>query len=141
MKTLVEREAELIAKYPQIVKGSMRDIDPDETSEYYNKRTVQIICKTDGCSNKRRIATSDLHQVENCDHCVRTARLSRRRQARADRKAALKALEAAKPQEKPTEALPVTTDVKPDSVDSITPPEAVAEAAPKPTKAKKPAKK
>lgn len=95
MKTIQEREAELSVTHTHIIAGTMRDIDPDTESEFYNKRTVQIQCQTPNCKAKRRIATSDLHQVHNCEQCVRRERLARRRQARAERKAVKDAAKAA----------------------------------------------
>ena len=95
MKTIQEREAELKVTHKHIIAGTMRDIDTDSESEFYNKRTVQIQCQTPNCKSKRRIATSDLHQVHNCEQCVRRERLARRRQARAERSAAKKAAKEA----------------------------------------------
>ncbi len=128
MKSLQELEAELIVRYPAIIPGSMRDIDPDETSMYHNKRTVQINCATEGCNHKRRIATSDLHQVAHCESCIRTARLKRRRDARAAH-AAQKAQNTAdsiettkKPKErassgkKPTKSKPKVTETPVETV-------------------------
>jgi hypothetical protein len=84
------REAEekaLIAKYPdqRIVKGSLQDVAGK--GEFAQKRSIEIECQRCHDEKKektvRRIATSDLHQVKNCDPCVKEIRLERRKEARA----------------------------------------------------------
>lgn len=74
-------EAVLAARYPdqKIVKGSLRDAG--ETDGFGNKRTVEIVCQGDG-KTKRRIATSDLHQVKYCESWIKKVRLDRRKEQR-----------------------------------------------------------
>lgn len=54
-------EAELIAKYPHVVEGSL-DFDAS-----VNKQFVQIACTHPGCGSHRKTFTSDLFQVSMCD--------------------------------------------------------------------------
>lgn len=94
---LKEEEARLRKAYPNIVVGSLCNIgaDPGKNPIWAHKRTVEIKCATPGCKNTRRIATSDLHQVEFCEDCTRAQRLERRRNSR--KKAAKAAARAKKP--------------------------------------------
>ena len=94
------KEDILMAKYPKvtydvntgklvvdksksrIVKGSIQDISTDPKSPHYQKVTVVVTCAYPGCVNRRRIATSDLHQVIFCEEHTLSVRQERRRKAR-----------------------------------------------------------
>jgi len=78
-------EAKLVKKYPKqkIVKGSLRDAG--ELPEFGQKRTIEIVCQGDG-KTKRRIATSDLHQVMYSEDYIKTLRLERRKELRASKR-------------------------------------------------------
>lgn len=82
-----DREAEeaiLIKKYTEqrIVRGTLRDAG--EVPQFGQKRSVEIICQGDG-KTKRRIATSDLHQVKYSEDYIKKIRLKRRKELRADK--------------------------------------------------------
>lgn len=121
-------EARLGKKYPKqkIVKGSLRDAG--EVPEFGQKRTIEIVCQGDG-KTKRRIATSDLHQVKYSAEYMKGLRLQRRKKARsADKPAKPKATDkrgrAAKP------AKPVATRTrKPKAAPAVTAPQPEVEAA------------
>lgn len=75
-KKQFDREAEealLMKKYPSqnIVRGSLRN--SGEVAEFGNKRTIEIVCQGDK-RTKRRIATSDLHQVKYSREYLKTLR-------------------------------------------------------------------
>lgn len=90
---LSERDAEICKKYKRVTPNS---IQRDESGHHAGKLTVEITCKTPDCGAKRRVATSDLFQVEHCEECVMKARLARRRRkAKMKRSDAKKAKEAA----------------------------------------------
>jgi hypothetical protein len=78
-------ETEWREDYPNIVKGSLRNIgdDPDHRKLWKAKRTLEIRCDQKGCNEKRRIATSDLHQCKLCNFHTVEERHRRRREARA----------------------------------------------------------
>ncbi len=78
-------EAKLVKKYPKqtIVKGSLRDAG--EVTEFGRKRTIEIVCQGDK-KTKRRIATSDLHQVMYSEEHIKKLRLERRKSLRATNK-------------------------------------------------------
>lgn len=78
-------EAKLVKRYPNqtIVKGSLRDAG--EVAEFGQKRTVEIVCQGDK-KTKRRIATSDLHQVMYSEEHIKKLRLERRKSLRATNK-------------------------------------------------------
>ena len=82
---LSRAEAALHAKYPHVVKGSIWNVGLSE--EYGQKRTVEVQCQYEGCSVKRRVATSDLHQAKYCPEHTRVTRLERRKEARAAKQA------------------------------------------------------
>jgi len=84
-KELAAAEAALCSKYPNIILGSLREVSARE-GKFHMKRSVQIECAFSGCATTRRIATSDLAQVSLCEEHTRSARLQRRREARAARK-------------------------------------------------------
>lgn len=83
-KQLVQVEQDLRKQYPNVIKGSLRNVgdDPDKNPEWASKRTVEIKCAHPGCTATRRIATSDLHQVTMCVEHTMAHRLERRRIAR-----------------------------------------------------------
>lgn len=86
-KGLKAEEEALRKKYKgtvMIVPGSLRNRgdDPDHNKLYKNKRTVVIKCKKRGCQNTRRIATSDIHQVQFCETCTIRDRMDRKNSAR-----------------------------------------------------------
>ena len=85
-KALRAEERELKKKYPLIVQGTLRNVgeDPDQKPIWKTKRTVVIRCSVKGCKNRRRVATSDLHQVTMCEDCTQKHRLQRKRDARAE---------------------------------------------------------
>jgi hypothetical protein len=74
----------------RIVKGSFRNRgqDPGKREEFENKRTLEIVCGYPGCKKKRRVATSDLHQVVMCVEHTEEVRALRKRLARQARAAA-----------------------------------------------------
>ena len=78
-------EAKLVKKYTKqnIVKGSLRDAG--EVAEFGQKRTIEIVCQGDK-KTKRRIATSDLHQVMYSEEHIKKLRLERRKSLRATNK-------------------------------------------------------
>ena len=72
---LAVAEKQLMARYKnrKIVKDSLRDSgDPKTINSFGHKRTIEIHCEVKGCKNIRRIATSDLHQVNKCLDCAKT---------------------------------------------------------------------
>jgi hypothetical protein len=54
-------EAVLLDKYPHMVEGSL------VFNEKTNKQEVTIQCTHPGCETERKVATSDLFQVNMCD--------------------------------------------------------------------------
>ncbi len=80
---LKEQEAILRKKYPAIVVGSLRNIGTKKDKPHFNKRSVEITCAHRGCKETRRIATSDLAQVKQCEEHTRLARLKRKQEQRA----------------------------------------------------------
>jgi len=56
-------EADLVNKYPQAIPGTL------EFVAAANKQSVEIRCTTSGCTNTRRVYTSDLHQTKFCNSC------------------------------------------------------------------------
>lgn len=78
-ETLLAREKELRKDYPRIVEGSIRR---EKDGVHKGKLSVVIRCAKRGCPNKRRVATSDLHQVQYCVDCTKEMRAARRRDAR-----------------------------------------------------------
>lgn len=84
-KGLRAEEKKLRTKYPQIVGGTLRNCgqDPDAKLIWKTKRTIEIRCGGSKCKNRRRVATSDLHQVAMCEECTTQSRLQRKRDARA----------------------------------------------------------
>lgn len=89
-------EKALAEKYPnsKIIKGSIRDVGT--VKEFGNKRTVEIHCANHGCKATRRVATSDLYQVNMCTSCV-TATRNARHQSKQKTKPAAKPKPAVKP--------------------------------------------
>lgn len=84
-KEELKDEEKLIREdYPHVIKGTLRNIgeDPKRIKVWTTKRTVEIKCAKRGCAIKRRVATSDLHQVDKCPDCTIDERLKRRREAR-----------------------------------------------------------
>ena len=100
---LARDEAKLREKYPHIVPGTIADVNT--YPEIGAKRSVEIACQYEGCSAKRRVATSDLAQVKYCSEHTRVARLERRKDARAA-KAATKPPKAPKPPKEKKEKAP-----------------------------------
>lgn len=98
---LAERDAEICKKYKNVTPGS---IQREAEGHHAGKLTVEITCHNkrrpeEGgeqyvCGNTRRVATSDLFQVNKCEECVADARLARRR-----RKAKVKRIDAKKAKE------------------------------------------
>ena len=82
---LTEAENALIAKYPHVIKGSIRDVG--FSKEHGTKRTVEVKCQYPNCGETRRLATSDLHQGKYCTEHTRVTRLERRKEARAAKQA------------------------------------------------------
>lgn len=68
-------EEQLRQKYPHIIAGTLR-INTD--GPHQGRRTVEIACQTEGCSNRREIHTSDAFQVRLCLDCTLKARKSKR---------------------------------------------------------------
>ena len=69
-------EAELIKRYPWVVRGSLKGTG--------NERTVSIKCQEKGCKRKRRTRTQDIFQVQYCKthQLDRDAEKSRERRKR-----------------------------------------------------------
>ena len=67
-------EADLIAKYPHIVKGTL-GYDPKA-----NKATCTVKCQHNGpdCEKTRDIYTSDAFQIKNCRPCLKDLRNAKR---------------------------------------------------------------
>jgi hypothetical protein len=63
---LAQAERELRLKYPHIVAGSLK---AHTSGPHKGRRTVEIICQSRGCENKRKIHTSDAFQVTACLAC------------------------------------------------------------------------
>lgn len=80
---LAAKEKEIRKKYRRVEEGSIRK---ETEGKFANKITVVIRCKHHGCDRTRRVATSDLHQVEMCEECTRTTKLSKRKKAAAEAK-------------------------------------------------------
>ena len=90
---LLEHETALIAKgYNHINPGTLLNatkgeptngLSIAETIKYKHKRSVLIQCVRIECTNTRRIATSDLAQVQLCEECTKDARNTRKRSRRA----------------------------------------------------------
>jgi hypothetical protein len=89
-------EKRLLARYPHIVQGSLRNatkgelvegLTPEEIHKYKHKRSIIIECQraiaNQICGVKRRIATSDLAQVTLCETCTTDERNARKRERRA----------------------------------------------------------
>jgi hypothetical protein len=88
-------EADLIAKYPHIVEGSLRY---ETEGTHAKKQTVEINTRgSDGepDGNTRRIATSDLHQVFHTEEVAEEVKKIKRREANGRRRAAIKAAKEA----------------------------------------------
>lgn len=103
-------EAALIKKYPKqnIVKGSLKNAG--EVPGFKQKRTIEIVCQGDN-KTKRRIATSDLHQVKYSEEYIKRLRLDRRKKLRAAKPKATKVTKATEKKpavKKPTARKPVT---------------------------------
>ena len=58
-------EAEIYEKYPHAIRGTM------ESAGEKKDRTVMIRCAAVGCKQRRRVRTSDLHQVKFCESHIR----------------------------------------------------------------------
>lgn len=71
-------------KYPRVVRGSFQDITQKKGDKFEQKRSVEVRCVTRGCGNVRRIATSDLAQVDRCEECTYQDRLKRRQDLRRE---------------------------------------------------------
>ena len=82
---LQQLEAALRKQYPHIVPDSLREASR-RVGAFQHKRTVVIRCTGDNCANTRRVATSDLHQVNKCPVCTHLERIRRRREIRRSRK-------------------------------------------------------
>jgi hypothetical protein len=85
---LTAAEAELRAKYPHIVEGTLLNatkgiaqfwLTPAEAHKFKWKRSIIIQC---ACGQQRRIATSDLAQVTLCEDCTRATRNASKRALR-----------------------------------------------------------
>lgn len=81
---LKEEEAYYMQYYPNIVPGSIcnRGDDPEHNPHFALKRSVVIKCSTPGCREKRRLATSDLHQADKCEAHTMEERAKRKNEAR-----------------------------------------------------------
>lgn len=73
-------EKALIAKYPQVVKGSLKF---NKVGRFAGKQTVSISCAHPKCKERRTVATSDLFQISMCSAHLVEARKARRAAARA----------------------------------------------------------
>jgi len=80
-EVLQEREKELRKTHKRITPGSIKK---ETTGHWAGKYTVEINCDQRGCTAKRRVATSDLHQVSSCESCTKKLRAERRRERRAE---------------------------------------------------------
>ena len=76
---LRDREKELRKTYKRILPGSIRK---ETKGLHKDKITVEIKCAHRGCNEVRRVATSDLHQVNKCMAHTLEDRMERRREAR-----------------------------------------------------------
>lgn len=81
---LKAEEKALAAKGYKIVPGTLRNRgeDPGKNPKWAHKRTIEIVCAKRGCSARRRVATSDLHQVRFCEKHTEEARAERKNAAR-----------------------------------------------------------
>jgi len=108
--TLADREKAIIAKYGpgtkfnrKLVKGSLHF---DNSRQ---KFTIELICSFHGCGERRRVATSDLHQVSMCEEHTKETRNMARAAARV--KAAKKAKPAKAKKAKPAKPAKATQPV------------------------------
>jgi hypothetical protein len=82
---LAAKEIELRAKYgDHIIPGS---IHRDFEGPHAGRNTVEITCDYPGCKATRRVATSDLFQVNKCTVCTKLARNQARREKAEAKKA------------------------------------------------------
>ena len=81
---LKAEEKEYVEKGYRIVKGTLRNRgeDPEQDPKVASKRSVEIECGKRGCHERRRIATSDLHQVQFCEPHTLEDRAARKNEAR-----------------------------------------------------------
>lgn len=147
--TLADREKAIIAKYGpgtkfnrKLVKGSLM-FDSNK-----QKFTIELICSFHGCGERRRVATSDLHQVSMCEEHTKEMR-NQARAATRNKSKKVKPAKAAKPVKakakpaKPTKKVQVaqptqsttapaasTTQVAANVDTQITPSQPTADAAP-----------
>lgn len=79
--TLGPEELALKAKYPhqRIVAGSYGRFSDEST-----KKSVVIECQAEGCTEVRRVATSDLFQVSRCPEHAKQAKLAKRRKQKSE---------------------------------------------------------
>ena len=76
-------EAELLARYPHVVAGSLR---------FDEARNKQVVRAKLTCGHEHELATSDLFQVKACPLCVKAVRKDQRKARKAARKAFLATL-------------------------------------------------
>ena len=82
------------AKYPGVVEGSLRYLDPsgeipDGMVRWVGKQVVQRVCSE--CGETFTLATSDLFQKSRCDACTKAHRKAANKAKRAEAKAILAA--------------------------------------------------
>jgi len=68
-------EAQVLERYPQAVRGTFR---LETAGRLATKHSVEIRCAESGCTTRRRVATSDLFQVERCEPHTKAARATAR---------------------------------------------------------------
>lgn len=67
---LRETENRLMELFPDIIKGSLAAAE----GWHGGRRTVEVPCDKEGCTNKCRIATSNLHRKQRCTTCRKEVR-------------------------------------------------------------------
>jgi hypothetical protein len=78
-ETLTEREKELRREYKRVLPGTIKK---ESGGVHAGKFSVEISCRQRGCANTRRVATSDLFQIDSCETCTKRLRAQRRRDRR-----------------------------------------------------------
>ena len=66
-KLLVQKDTDMVAKYPHYIPGSVRLATPEEITGHFKKFVALIKCD---CGNTRLVSTSDVFQVKKCMRCA-----------------------------------------------------------------------
>lgn len=94
-------EATILARYPQALPGTLRF---EDEGKHAGKQTVLIACSEAGCKQQRRVATSDLFQINRCEEHAKASRKAAQAEKRELAKAAKAAVAAATGEAKPAAA-------------------------------------